>query len=162
MSSQTQKRYAADRNPTNGEWSEEAKEQWNEFSDEAKAHWEEAKGHWNDFTAKFNEKINGKFDEKFSARVNPEGSKARENGYLLEISLPNGRHFSLTLGHIIIAGLLIWWLPFNWIVLGGLIWLAIAVSGNRDEKPKRDAADKPKRVSKELLDGGEDFDVYRV
>ena len=155
MSCQTQKRYAADRNPTNGEWTEEAKEHWNEFSEEAKAHWEEAKGHWNDFTSKFN--------ETFSAHVNTKGSKQRENGSLLEISLPNGRHFSLTLGHIIIAGLLIWWLPFNWIVLGGLIWLVIAVGGNHDEKPKRDAADKPKRVSKELTDGGgDDFEVYRV
>lgn len=155
MSGQTQKRYAADRNPTNGEWSEEAKEHWNEFSEEAKAHWEEAKGHWNDFSAKFN--------EKFSARVNPEGSKERENGYLLEISLPNGRHLSITLGQIIIAGLLIWWLPFNWIVLGGLVWLAYTVGNSRDEKPKRDTEAKPKRVSKELVDGGsEDFDVYRV
>src|SRR5690606_29644041 len=97
------------------------------------------------------------------ARVNPEGSKERDNGYLLEISLPNGRHFSLTLGHIIMAALLIWWLPFNWVILGGLVWLAYTVGNNRDEKPKRDAA-KPKRISKELTDGSsdEDFDVYRV
>lgn len=154
MSYQTRKRHAADRNPTNGECGH-YKEEWNEFSEEAKAHWEEAKGHWNDFSAKFS--------EKFSARVNPEGSKQRENGYLLEISLPNGRHFSLTLGHIIIAGLVIWWLPFNWIILGGLLLLAVAVGSDRTEKPKRDAADKPKRVSKELTDGSDDdFDVYRV
>lgn len=155
MSGQTQKRYAADRNPTNGEWSEEAKEHWNEFSEEAKAHWEEAKGHWNDFSAKFS--------EKFSAHVNTEGSKQRENGYLLEISLPNGRHFSLTLGHIIIAGLLIWWLPFNLVVLAGLIWLVYTVGNSSDDKPKRGADAKPKRVSKELTDGSEEnFDVYRV
>ena len=62
-----------------------------------------------------------------------------------------------------LAGLLIWWLPFNWIVLGGLVWLAYTVGSDRTEKPKRDAAAKPKRVSKELTDGAdEDFDVYRV
>lgn len=154
MSYQPQKRYADKRNPTNSEWSEEAKEHWNEFSEEARAHWEEARGHWNDFSAKFS--------EKFSANVNPESSNQRENGYLLEISLPNGRHFSLKLGHVIIACLLIWWLPFNLIVLGGLIWLAYTIGNSRDEEPKRDAADKPKRVSKELTDGGEDFEIYSV
>jgi ferric-dicitrate binding protein FerR (iron transport regulator) len=153
MSYQTRKRHAADRNPTNGECAH-YKEEWNEFSEEAKEHWEEAKAHWNEFSAKFS--------EKFSAHVNTKGSEQRENGYLLDVKLPNGRQFSFTLGHVIIAGLLIWWLPFNWIVLGGLIWLAIAIGSNHDEKPKRDAADKPKRVSKELTDGEDDFEIYRV
>lgn len=153
MSGETRKRYSADRNPTNGGCTE-FKEEWNEFSAEAKQHWEEAKGHLNAFGTQFS--------EKFNVHINGEGSTARKSGALLEISLPNGQHLSVTLGHLILFGLVIWWLPFNWLVLGGLVWLAYTYGNRQDEKPKHDGVHKPKRISKELADGGEDFDIYDV
>lgn len=166
MSCETRARKLADTNPTNDEWAEE-KEHWNDFSDEAKAHWEEAKQHWNEFTAHVRTHVHkgkGEWQKNKAEWRKEKGVTCGEwhaGPHLLEVKLPNDRRFSISLGQVIMVGLLIWWLPFNWVLLGGLIWLAYMVGGDKkagSAKPKRDALDKPK-VSDE---DAEDFEIYHV
>ncbi|MBK9125851.1 MAG: hypothetical protein IPM16_22370 [Chloroflexi bacterium] len=61
---------------------------------------------------------------------------------LFEVRLPNGRTFSIGIGHLILFGLLLWWLPSNWVVLAILLSIAcqyglFSASRTTDEKPKR-------------------------
>ncbi len=111
--------------------------------------WDRAKEQWNEFSQKFAAKMN-------ESRVWGQ----RSDRHMVEVKLPSGREFNFTLGHLILLGVALWLLPFNLILLGGLLWLAYAVGGNHDtRKQKNDTEDKPKRKTDEQ-EG--DFEVFRV
>ncbi|NOG52084.1 MAG: hypothetical protein HND48_23575 [Chloroflexi bacterium] len=59
-----------------------------------------------------------------------------------EVRLPNGRTFSFSLGHLLLAGLLLLWLPSNWVIFAIVLSIAwhyglFSSSHAADEKPKR-------------------------
>lgn len=100
------------------------------------------------------------FKEKFSVHFGDEGGRPQRSR-LIDVTLPNGRAFSISLGQVVFAALMIWWLPFNWVLLAGLLWLAVQVggcstarTGSTDEAPA-----KAKRKT-DAPDG--EFEIYRV
>lgn len=59
-----------------------------------------------------------------------------------EVRLPNGRTFSFSLGHLLLAGLLLLWLPSNWVIFAIVLSIAwhyglFSSSHAAGEKPKR-------------------------
>jgi hypothetical protein len=139
MCYETRSRSAADTNPTN--------EEWEKVKHEFHAGWERAQVHFNEFGA------------KFQAKMKEHASADHDNPRMLQLSLPNGRQFSFNIGHVILAGLLLWWLPFNLVILGVVLWLAYQVGSANGEKPKRKSSALAKRKADE--DEGE-FDVFHV
>lgn len=75
---------------------------------------------------------------------------------LFEVRLPNGRTFSFSFGQLILFGLLVWWLPFNWLVLGVVLFVAYQIS---QSNPAADTPEKPKRKNDESRSDDDDDDI---
>lgn len=77
---------------------------------------------------------------------------------MFELRLPNGRSFSFSLGQLIFFGLLVWWLPFNWLLLGVVLFAAYHIGkGSEGSWSSHQAEDSemPKRKNDEPIDEDE-------
>lgn len=117
-----------------------------EYKSMSQEDWDRAKEKWNEMSQKFSTRMNEMWND-------------RDGKNVISVTLPNGRQFSFTLGHIIAVGLALWLLPFNLLLLGGLLYVAYKIGNDNGDPRKHHDDDKPKR---KLSEPAEEFEIYNV